>query len=620
MPVTFTVDDILPDASPRARGRGRRVDPASGALDPLVELGLGAPPAQATAPSGPFAPPEIASQDVSTQLGMLPPGATGPSMHELASKRRNGPSARARTSPVSSPGGRSTTFATSDIAGDLGLDAAGTVSFSADDILAEGEQANDLPVQPRTTAPVAAGESLTDKAGNFVMGAARNVRDFAVGAGKGLGHSALGAGKLMTKILPGVEAAGMLSQRLLAPDVEPLSVVGLLDAADAEFTTPKNTAERLGRATEQVGEFIALPAGAGKLAAKVATQGAGSGVLAAVQGGGKGEVVASAALGAAGPVAGKALAKAPRALRASAEKNVTQALGPTKEWAKDIARRIAPDMVDRGVKGSREAMLDTARSKTKEVGQAIGAASDAAAAAGQSVEALPVVMALLDAKKGLMTVTNGGKTVPIEGAKPVVQAIDRLEKFVLDLGPDIPMDRALAVRRTWDRIIAKAGLYGPKVTANATDNAKAWAMREATSALRKELDAVNPTIAGLNDEYAFWVGLRNVLAETERRTASHGAGLASTATGGAGVVAGLASGDDAGDKMEKALLYGVAGRQLVKGMQSPWFRTEAAAPLKNALSSALAKGNPERVARIASKIASASAGGSALRRPAPATP
>ena len=109
------------------------------------------------------------------------------------------------------------------------------------------------------------------------------------------------------------------------------------------------------------------------------------------------------------------------------------------------------------------------------------------------------------------------------------------------------------------------------------------------------LQQANPDIAALSKEYGFWKGLRNVLKETEQRTQAQGPGLISSIAGtGAGSMTGAVvglTGGGAAEMLSTAALTGVAAKQLTRMMQSPYWKTAVAAPMKHSLAQALASGS-----------------------------
>lgn len=443
---------------------------------------------------------------------------------------------------------------------------------------------------PREPGLATIGDHLAAKQtlGERVGGKTGTAIDMATGAVKGVGNTVFGLGKLVRDYTP----VGRVSDAILP---------GAFDERPPEIR-PSNTAQRVGFTGEQIGEFM-LPISALSKAG-MAGQVARSVGQTMAQSGSPVDATVSGALTAAMPAVGKVVGKTAAALKASAQKSAAQALGATKEWAKADAAKLAPEMIERGVKGSREAMLETAKAQAKTIGQAMDDVIADAASRGTIVDGTVARQSIQAARKALMVPSQigTGPAIPIEGAQRAIQKLERLDKFVAKLGPAIPIEHAQRVKVAWDKIVSKAGLYGPKATASATDNADAWAIREAASSFRKLIADASPDLAALNKEFAFWGGLRNVLKETQKRTQSQGGGLVSGVTGATGAAAGFASGDSLGDSMEKALLGGVVGRQVVKLIQSPSFRTMVSAPLKDGLADALASGHTGKILDAMKKI------------------
>jgi len=438
-----------------------------------------------------------------------------------------------------------------------------------------------------------AAEQATPEESSLTLG------NVARGAVKGAVGTFVGLGELVHQI-PGVTKA-----------VDTLyGTPGLSQQSFGEANqtvTPSNAGETVGKTAEQVGEFfipVTKLAGAGKMAAKL-PEVVKAGVLGAAQSEGSPTTgLATAALTAVLP-GGGALKRAASALDESAEKSVVQALGATKEGAKATAAKLAPEMIARGVKGSREAMLTRATEMSQEAGRRLGAVYQAAGAAGKTVNGEAIRGELEFAKDALLETAANGSKIPIEGAGPVIEKLNRLGEFVEELGDDIPVDKAAKVKTVWDRIVAKSGLYGAKAAASATDSADAWATREATSAFRTALNAADPDIAALSKEYAFWTGLKGVLKQTQLRTQAQTGGLYGAIGTAAGAASGFASGQSLGDSFEKAFIGAAAGRSMVKLIQSPAWRTMVSAPLKAQLADALGSGVSTRVAGATSRILTA---------------
>lgn len=410
-------------------------------------------------------------------------------------------------------------------------------------------------------------------------------KDVAAGVFKGVGNTVFGLGKVVHDYTP----VGRLSDA-----IQP----GAFDRKPPEIV-PTNTAQKIGYTGEQIGEFF-VPAGTATKAAK-AVNVAKDAALALVQSGSPAQAGVTGALSAVIPGAGAARGAA-GALESSAEKTMAQALGATKEWAKEEAAKLGPQMLARGVGGSRPAMLETAKATAKRVGQELTDAYTTAAAAGATVPSA-IIRGHVDLAADALKVPNAaGVRVAIPGTESVIAKLDELGQFVDALGADIPVDRAAVIKKTWDQIVSKAGLYGPKATSSATDSASAWAIREAAGSFRALLNA-DPSIAALNAELGFWTGLRKVLTATEKRTQAQGGGLIAAGMGGSGAIVGALSGDSASDRATKAVIGGMAGRQFVKLIQSPAWRTQVTAPMKSLLADALASGATGQIQGAIARIA-----------------
>ena len=344
----------------------------------------------------------------------------------------------------------------------------------------------------------------------------------------------------------------------------------------------------------------ALAGGAGE-ATRQAVSGEDPNALGVVKEGAK-----QGAMLAGGELINAGIAPAAAAFKESANKSVAQALGATKEWAKSEAGKLAPEMLERGVSGTRAGMLAEAKTQVKDLGPRIGQIYKDAAAQGTTVSGPEVRAALQQERASYQVPDATGKMTTVPGAERVVAKLNKLEQWVGTLGDDIPADKAFQVRKIWDRIVDKAGLFGKKATASATDSADAYVYREGRTAFQKLLNDVNPDISALNKEFAFWKGLQGVLKETQERTQAQDGGLLDRIVGGAGgTVAGLGahmSGLGYGESMEAAALGGWATKQFSALMRSPYWRTTVSGPMKNTLANALASGNVAVASQIQKAI------------------
>lgn len=422
-------------------------------------------------------------------------------------------------------------------------------------------------------------------------------RQLLIGAAKGALNTTIGLGELVHKI-PGVSA--VIDKVYGTP--------GLSEAAfpvAREAVKPQTTGEEIGKFGEQTAEFF-LPVGkVGKIGtlAEIAK----NATLTGAQTGSLTDAVVSGGLTAATPYAARLLPRMSSAARGSATRTVERALGPTVTEMKVTARDIAPEVLKRGIKGSREAMLDTAKTQIKTYGSQLDQEFTDAAKRGEAIAGDHIRDVIQKAKRGLMEPDANGVLIEVPGTEDAIRQLDKLHAFTERMGDSIPIDKARHIRQIFDDIVDKAGLFGAKATASATDASKAWSTREAANAFRDLINNRNATIADLNKEMEFWQGLRDVTqASVTNQIGKGGSGLLNAAAGVAG-----------GAMAFPAFGFGggfagyVAGQQLAKLMQSPSFRTRVSAPLKNMLADALATGNnPRAIAAIRSMSAQLPALGS----------
>ena len=452
--------------------------------------------------------------------------------------------------------------------------------------------------------------------------------DVGKGALKGLASSAIGAGQMVTKV-PGVAWGIDHLYGLFGMPVDTRKA--LADALLQPEVTLTNAAQKVGKTIEQVGEFFALPTGKAGLVSKMATQGIGSAVLSGVQGATAPEAGVMGAVGAAMPAAGALASQYAPALREGAEKLVNQALGPTKERFKAMAAKVAPGLLDRDATGwfgaSRQQLLEKATAEASTAGKAVDA--ELSAVGGNQASTDRIVQALEDAKQKFNVTREMSsselasrpdlaktavETQPGSGVFNVTLAIDKrpieqlsgLQKLMTDLGPNATIDQVVAVRRVWDDIVARAGGYAQRqagaIGVPLADQTEAWAKAQATKAIRQTLESDAPSLADVNKEFAFWTNLRDVLKQTQSRTAPQSSGLGKVVMTAAGSAVGASQGASYQDKAMNAALGGLAANQITKAFTSPrWALIRA--KFGNELAEALASNSPGAVRSVAAKMA-----------------
>jgi hypothetical protein len=332
------------------------------------------------------------------------------------------------------------------------------------------------------------------------------------------------------------------------------------------------------------------------------------------------------------PVVGQIASRLSPVLREQATKKVTQALGATKEKFKAIAAKRAPEILQRGLKGSRQSLLVDATEHAAEAGQAVDDALKHYS--GQVVPLQPVIDALEEAKSAFrlprqVSVAEATRTgaaqaagarvvgdlveVPVVLDKRPIQHLSALQDTLRKLGDDATVDQVVAVRRAWDMVVEQAGGFAQRapgaVGIPLREQSEAWAKKQATKAIRALLAEQVPDLAKVNREYAFWADLRKVLEATLGRTQAQGPGLKQIATGVGGLVTGAATGGGVTGAVGSAVI----GSKLFEAMTSPRWRL-IDANLRNQLAEALAGGDRRQIAALTARIL-AIAGGKAATRP-----
>lgn len=449
-------------------------------------------------------------------------------------------------------------------------------------------------------------------------------KDVVTGALKGAGSTINNLGYYFSKI-PGLTAAGnalggAAGKLLYGQEAAPVTEQQAYDAAKTA-TTASNTAQSLGKAAEQVGEVLVPQSAVGaagkglSLAGRIGLEGAANAGVGAAQGG---SPLVAGAIGALAPGVGALAEKAAPALREQAEKQVMEALGPTKERFKAMAERLTPEILKRGLRGSREALAAQAGDAAEAAGQQI---DDAIQQFGdRQVGTRPILSALEEAKNAFRTVTQqplsqinpstGAKVLGVD-AKGVadvlhefepraIRQLEGLQSVIEGLGPDARADQLIAVRRAWDKIVDQAGGFahraGGAIGQPLADASEASAKREATTAIRKQLDAAVPELSALNKEFAFWKSLDDVLTQTMKRTQPHKPGIISAMAERTGNVVGGIVGATHGPAGATggAVAGGKASKALQMAFRSPRWKL-ASAQAKDAIASGIVSGDYNKV-------------------------
>ena len=408
------------------------------------------------------------------------------------------------------------------------------------------------------------------------------------------------------------------------------------------ITAPDSVAGKIGRFAGDAsvigrGMGIASQASAGfPLVGRMAAQGGALATMAAAQGG---DPISAGVVGAAIPAAGAALSHVPEWLKHSAVKKVSQALGAQKERFKAIAERRAPEIVSRGLAGSRPALLKTATEQAREAGQVV---DDVLVRSGATRVPTQPIMEALEQAKAAYTVPNAmpiakafqtgainqpgarivGKTVevPIQLDARPIQQLSKLQDTIREFGDDVSVDHLVALRRVWDDVVARTGGFahrrGSQFGVPLAEQTEAWAKREATKSIRQELAKAVPDLQSVNREFAFWKDLQDVLTATQARTQAQGAGLGNVVRTAAGAGAGFSSGNSWDERAKNAAFGALVGRAISLPATTKWQLVSAR--LRNKLADALASGSYGQIMGALTQIGAVQ-GGKALASPAAAT-
>ena len=430
------------------------------------------------------------------------------------------------------------------------------------------------------------------------------VADVGIGAGKSALQSVMGAGKWARENIPGAQA---------------LHDAGGGDWATIDMATlePTSRAQELGGVAERVGEFFIPVGGAvGGVASRVpglmrhipwlqrGAEVTGAGGRPLAHGGPVPAALTAAGLQGVIP----ATPRTAGVVRESAESTVARALDPTTRAAKTEAAKLAPEMLARGVGGSRTGMLDEATRQIGRLGPQIGEEVTRLANLGRGAGpkwqrgATVKTSDFVQDMRSARVRSQGGEegiSGSIPGTESIISKLDELEAFALRQGDEIPIEHAQAIKQGWGDIVSRSGLYREHADAAPTDRAAAWVFREGTNSLRELISAKSPTIGKLNAEFSFWKGLEDVLAATALRTQGQSTALTQTLTGGFG---GAITASATGSTLQG--LMGMAGTNMLSRLfLSPYFRTRVSGPLKAKLADALAAGDQGLVIQAISNIA-----------------
>lgn len=293
-------------------------------------------------------------------------------------------------------------------------------------------------------------------------------------------------------------------------------------------------------------------------------------------------------------------------LRRAAVTQYERALAPTTKINKAITQDIAPELIQRGERGSLEDLESRAGQKISELNPQLNSAYKQASLMPTSAVSLPAKVAnagnkvVNDLETLKQSYMPGGNV-----AQPqAVSAIEGVQNIVKQYGPDISPDHLRRLRQIFEEVPAQRGAYaGTDLSTNYTLNAQ----QQAADSIRGILNK-NPDIGSLNKEISFWLDVQRVTSQSALRRTGQEGGLLKTlwplgaaiAGGGAGFAA---HGTEAGIG---AAASTILATQAARAVRSPAWRTTSAVA-KGQLANALARGNVGEVSALLGRLGIASA-------------
>lgn len=279
----------------------------------------------------------------------------------------------------------------------------------------------------------------------------------------------------------------------------------LWDAHVAQFDKAKEAANQ-GRYSEAVGHLAAtvVPA-VGPAAAGIGERMAETGDVARGVGEGLGLLAPFMAKYGLEQTTGPNPQKADL-LRREAETTVSQkVLAPGNPAYRSTAQKLAPEVLSRGMSGSRAELQQLADEGMADAADKIDAAftKHAGSSASGRLPVTPIVDTL-DAR--IQELSPGGNAIPTAAAR--VAHLEKLRDYLKQFGNDAPVSALKTVRDDFYRTAdAAKGYQGPDVTVPDVG----WAAREAGGAIRQSFASGVPGLEGANADYSFFKRLGDVL-------------------------------------------------------------------------------------------------------------
>lgn len=197
-------------------------------------------------------------------------------------------------------------------------------------------------------------------------------------------------------------------------------------------------------------------------------------------------------------------------LQASAEADVEKFLKPTKEKTKETTEKIAAEVIEKDIQGTRAEVKELSKAKVEELGKDIDAFVSSPEFTGEiNISKLTDELnkfedKLIEPKSGLVIPWNEADF------RFIVDTREFLENLATKTGDNLTADQSQFLKKSFNQVF-KGNLTSLEKFQNTVKG-------KLGITLRNELAKDNPTLDALNKDFSFWISLDNVLGETIRRT------------------------------------------------------------------------------------------------------
>ncbi len=222
-------------------------------------------------------------------------------------------------------------------------------------------------------------------------------------------------------------------------------------------------------------------------------------------------------------------------LRRGAAAQYTRALRPTTLENKAIAEGVTPKLLERGVRGTTEAIEKRASTEVGKLRPQLESAYRNLPG-GPTAAKSPVSTALTDLERLKGKYMVDGKVVNAKA----VDAIESVQQIIEQHGNNVSPQSIRKLKQIFDEAVSEAGGF---TTSDLTTNYSLKAQKEAANTFRRILHDAHPNVAALDREMSFWLDVQQVARATNQRQLGQQGGLTKTIAlpliGGAATALGL---------------------------------------------------------------------------------